>query len=202
LGRPPVKHHKKISWNYNNIGCIIKLTMPRNIYIGLLLAGGMVLTGGLLARADALQAGDLAPDFTLPDQDSVYHSLSDYHGQRVLVYFYPKDATPGCTKEACGLRDDFGDYQAANIAILGISYDSAESHRLFREKYDLPLTLLSDSKKEVAGLYGTRGIYPLASRRSFLIDENGYILKIIKDVDVTTHSQDVLRYFREVTAQP
>ena len=146
--------------------------------------------------------GELAPDFALPDQDGKVHRLYDYRGQKVLVYFYPKDDTPGCTKEACGLRDAYSDYEAANIAILGISFDSPESHLQFREKYNLPFTLLSDAKKEVAELYGTRGIYPLALRRSFLIDEEGRLVKIIYDVDVTTHSQDVLQFFREGAAQP
>ncbi len=176
--------------------------MGRIYQTGLLIAGILMMSGSLPGWSNSLKEGDLAPDFTLPDQDGVDHSLSDYRGQRVLVYFYPKDDTPGCTKEACGLKDDFEDYQAANIVILGISYDLPESHHLFREKYSLPFTLLSDSKKEVAASYGTKGIYPLAVRRSFLIDEAGRILKIIKDVDITTHSQDVLKYFREAASQP
>ncbi|MFB0516867.1 MAG: thioredoxin-dependent thiol peroxidase [Candidatus Neomarinimicrobiota bacterium] len=176
--------------------------MSRNRNVGLLAITALVLIGVLLAWSSALKEGDLAPDFTLPDQDSVNHTLSDYRGQKVLVYFYPKDDTPGCTKEACSLRDDYEEYQAADIVILGISYDSAESHQQFREKYNLPFTLLSDSKKEVAAAYGTKGIYPMAIRRSFLIDAEGHIVKIIKDVDVTTHSQDVLRYFREAAPQP
>ena len=161
-----------------------------------------LLAAGVLAASDILNEGDQAPDFTLPDQDEVDRTLSDYRGQKVVVYFYPKDGTPGCTKEACGLRDSYDEFQTANIVILGISYDDAESHRNFRDKYDLPFTLLSDSKKKVSKLYGTKGIYPLAIRRSFLIDEEGRIIKIIKDVDVTSHNQDVLRYFREAAAQP
>ncbi|UCD39377.1 MAG: peroxiredoxin [Fidelibacterota bacterium] len=170
--------------------------------MGLLSAGVWLAATALLAWPQGLKEGDLAPDFTLPDQDEVNHTLSDYRGQKLLVYFYPKDDTPGCTKEACGLRDAYADYEAANIAILGISYDTPGSHRKFREKHNLPFTLLSDSKKVVAELYGTRGIYPLAIRRSFLINEEGYIVKIIKDVDVTTHSQDVLQHFRESAPQP
>ncbi len=175
--------------------------MRRIKQTGLLIAGILIMSGSLPGWSNSLEEGDLAPDFTLSDQDGTSHSLSDYSGRRVLVYFYPKDDTPGCTKEACGLRDDFEDYQAANIVILGISYDLPESHHQFREKYSLPFTLLSDSKKEVAASYGTKGIYPLAIRRSFLIDEEGRILKIIKDVDITTHSKDVLEYFREAASQ-
>lgn len=176
--------------------------MRRYIQNGLLLGGVLILASSLLGWSNSLKEGDLAPDFTLPDQDGVNHTLSEYRGQKVLVYFYHKDDAPGCTKEACGLRDDYKDYQAANIVILGISYDTPESHRQFRDKYNLPFTLLSDSKKEVAASYGTKGIYPRASRRSFLIDMEGHILKIIKDVDITSHSQDVLRYFREAAPQP
>ncbi|MCH7496548.1 MAG: peroxiredoxin [Candidatus Marinimicrobia bacterium] len=176
--------------------------MQRGISIGRLIAAGWLAAAGVLLAAEPLAEGDLAPDFTLPDQHEVDRSLSDYRGQRVLVYFYPKDDTPGCTKEACGLRDVYAEYQTANIVILGISYDSPESHRDFIAKHELPFALLSDARKEVSKLYGTKGIYPMAIRRSFLIDEDGRVVKIIKDVDVTTHNQDVLRYFREAAAQP
>ncbi len=165
------------------------------------MAAGLVAVTTLSAWPDALKEGDPAPDFTLADQNGEQHTLSNYQGQKVLVYFYPKDDTPGCTKEACGLRDDYAEYQADNIVILGISYDPPNTHQLFREKHSLPFTLLSDTSKVVAGLYGTRGIYPLAIRRSFLINEEGRIVKIISDVDITTHSQDVLRYFREADSQ-
>ncbi len=156
----------------------------------------------LLAQEEALAPGDRAPEFELPDQEGITHRLSDYGGQKVLVYFYPKDGTPGCTKEACGLRDAYSDYQAADIIILGISYDDSESHQKFRDEHNLPFTLLSDLTKEVAAAYETKGRYPLASRRSFLIDEEGQIIHIIRDVDVTTHSQDVLRLFREAETIP
>ncbi len=156
----------------------------------------------LFAQEEGLAPGDQAPEFELPDHEGVIQRLSDYHGQKVLVYFYPKDGTPGCTKEACGLRDAYSDYQAANIAILGISYDDGASHQKFRDEHDLPFTLLSDLTKEVAAAYGTKGRYPLASRRSFPIDEEGRIVHIIRDVDVTTHSQDVLRLFREAETIP
>ena len=176
--------------------------MRTDFTYGLLLASSLLVTGILHAwPSNSLAEGDLAPEFTLPDQDEADHTLSDYRGQKVLVYFYPKDDTPGCTKEACGLRDAYADYQAANIAILGISYDTPTSHRAFIDKHQLPFTLLSDAKKQVAELYGTKGIYPLAMRRSFLIDEDGRIVKIITNVDVTTHSQDVLRYFSEASLQ-
>lgn len=176
--------------------------MKSDIRIGLLLSGWLIIASGLNAASGTLAVGDSAPPFALPDQDGEIHSLLDHSGQKVLVYFYPKDDTPGCTKEACGLRDAHTDYQAANIVIFGISFDTPESHQQFREKYHLPFTLLSDLDKKVATAYGTKGVYPLAIRRSFLINEQGRIIKIITDVDVTSHSEDVLRYFREADAQP
>ncbi|MFC1484772.1 peroxiredoxin [Candidatus Neomarinimicrobiota bacterium] len=189
--------------NRNVYRSILRSIMRIRFIYGLLIASSLLVTGSLHAwPTNSLTEGDLAPDFTLPDQEEVKHTLTDYRGQKVLVYFYPKDDTPGCTKEACGLRDAFADYQAADIVILGISYDTPESHLAFIARHQLPFTLLSDTKKEVAGLYGTRGIYPLAMRRSFLINEEGRIIKIITDVDVTTHSQDVLGYFRDTPLQP
>ncbi len=167
---------------------------------GLILIAILIASSTLPGQDAVLKEGDQAPEFALPDQDGVIHRLSDYRGERVLVYFYPKDDTPGCTKEACALRDDYSEYESAGIVILGISYDTQESHQEFRDKYDLPFTLLSDAEQEVSEQYGTKGVYPLAIRRSFLIDEEGYLLKIIENVDVTTHSQDVLRHFREATS--
>ncbi|MFC1746829.1 peroxiredoxin [Candidatus Neomarinimicrobiota bacterium] len=151
-----------------------------------------------LFQSDGPAVGQLAPNFTLPDQDRRMHDLRDYRGQRVLVYFYSKDDTPGCTREACGLRDSYAEYQALAVTILGISYDTPESHREFKDKYDLPFDLLSDQDKTTAEVYGTKGIFPLAARRSFLLDENGILLKVIDDVDVTTHSEEVLSYFRQL----
>ena len=155
-----------------------------------------------LAAAQELPSeGSSAPDFTLQDQDGIERTLSDYQGQRVLLYFYLRDDTPGCTKEAKDLRDDFPNFQAAGITILGISFDPPDSHAEFRDKHGLPFTLLSDVDKKVSVLYGTQGSYPFATRRSFLIDVDGIILHIIRDVDVTTHSKDVLNIFNASGSQ-
>ena len=154
-----------------------------------------------MGAAQEPAVGEVAPDFTLPDQDGVERSLSDYRGQRVLLYFYLRDDTPGCTKEAKDLRDDYPGYQSGGIAVLGVSFDSPASHVAFREKYALPFTLLSDQDKAVARMYGTQGSYPFATRRSFLINENGVILHIIKAVDVTTHSKEVLNFFETGSTQ-
>ncbi len=162
---------------------------------------GLVLVLASIGTAQGPALGEMAPDFTLPDQDGIEHTLSDYRGQRVLLYFYLRDDTPGCTKEAKDLRDDYAGYQSAGIAVLGLSFDSPASHIAFRDKYSLPFTLLSDQSEKVARLYGTQGRYPSAIRRSFLINEDGVILHIIKDVDVTTHSKEVLNFFETGSAQ-
>jgi peroxiredoxin Q/BCP len=151
---------------------------------------------------DPLEPDMLAPGFTLPDQDGVEHSLSQYRGQWVLLYFYPKDDTPGCTKEACSIRDAFPHFEALNIKVLGVSVDPPESHKKFAEKYSLPFTLLSDMHKKVVTHYGVwaektfifmgrehEGVI----RSSFLIDPTGTIEKIYTDVKPEKHAEEVLR---------
>jgi peroxiredoxin Q/BCP len=147
-----------------------------------------------------LEPDMLAPDFTLPDQDGQEHSLSQYRGQWVLLYFYPKDDTPGCTKEACSIRDAFPNFQALNIMVLGVSVDSVESHKKFAEKYKLPFTLLSDEHKKVVSHYGVWGEKKFMGREhdgtirsSFLIDPTGTIEKIYTDVKPEKHAEEVLR---------
>ncbi|MBI4276806.1 peroxiredoxin [Candidatus Uhrbacteria bacterium] len=127
-----------------------------------------------------------APDFKLPDQNGTPYTLSQYRGEYVLLYFYPKDDTPGCTKEACGIRDAFPDFQKLNIRVFGVSADSVASHKKFAEKYNLPFTLLADEKKEVIQQY------EVTSRTSFLIDRDGLIKKIYEQVKPDTHATDVL----------
>jgi len=146
-----------------------------------------------------LKAGQLAPDFTLPDQDGKQHSLSDYGRKWVLVYFYPKDDTPGCTKEACAIRDDIPRFNKLKAKVLGISVDSVKSHKKFAEKYALPFTLLSDEKKEVVKKYGVwqkkkfmGKEYMGTIRTSFLIDSAGKVAKIYESVKPETHAEEVL----------
>ena len=133
------------------------------------------------------KTGDAAPDFTLPDQTGKTHTLSDYRGKWVLVYFYPKDDTPGCTKEACAIRDNFPDFEKLDIQVFGISVDSVESHVKFVQKYELPFTLLADEEKEVVTRYGMWGKkkfmgreYMGTSRASFLIDPEGKIVAALE----------------------
>ena len=143
--------------------------------------------------------GKKAPDFTLPDENSVEHRLSDYLGKPVLLYFYPKDDTPGCTKEACGFRDDYSSYQEAGVVILGVSPDSSEKHKKFKTKYDLPFTLLADEEHKVAELYGVWALkksfgreYFGVVRTTYLISPEGIITKVFKKVRPAEHSEEVL----------
>ena len=141
-----------------------------------------------------LNEGQLAPDFTLFDQDGTPHTLSLYKGKKVVIYFYPKDDTPGCTKEACSIRDSYDDFTNQDIEVFGISYDNSETHQQFIQKYKLPFNLLSDSDKLVSQLYGTKGAF-FPVRKTFLIDEYGKIVKIYDQVSVLDHGNDILRDF-------
>lgn len=159
-----------------------------------LITASIILLGILFGSDSALKEGDPAPDFTLKDQNGKSHRLSDYRGQPVVVYFYPKDDTPGCTKEACGIRDMYKEYEQAGIQVFGISYDDQESHKEFEKKYNLPFTLLSDTAKSVSELYGTKG-FLMASRKTFLINKKGVVFKIYDKVDVTSHAEEILSEF-------
>ncbi len=151
-----------------------------------------------------LKIGQVAPDFNLPDQDSKIHKLSDYRGQWVLLYFYPKDDTPGCTKEACAIRDNFPDFKKIKVKVLGLSADSVKSHKKFSEKYSLPFTILADEGEEVLKKYGVWAKKKMMGREyygtlrtSFLIDPKGKIAKIYEKVKPEIHAQEVLEEFRK-----
>ncbi len=147
-----------------------------------------------------LKIGDPAPDFTLPDQDGSPVSLSSLHGQRVVIYFYPKDDTPGCTKEACNFRDRWDRFEANGIRVLGISKDAASSHGKFIAKYNLPFTLLTDAEPcPVAASYGSYGLkkfmgreYMGMMRHSFVIDAEGRLERIYTKVKAETMADQVL----------
>ncbi|MES2668236.1 MAG: thioredoxin-dependent thiol peroxidase [Patescibacteria group bacterium] len=143
--------------------------------------------------------GTVAPDFTLLDQDGTSHALSAYRGRHVLLYFYPKDDTPGCTKQACMLRDAMPSFSKLDAAVFGISADSVKSHKKFAEKYGLPFTLLADEDKTVSNAYGVWGAkkfmgraYEGISRTSFLIDAEGNIEKVYENVKPEKHAEQVL----------
>lgn len=150
--------------------------------------------------------GSQAPDFTLSDQDGDMHTLSDYRGKWVLLYFYPKDDTPGCTIEACTLRDQFKDFTTIGTVILGVSTDSVSSHKKFANAYELPFTLLADEHKEVVGRYGVFGekkfmgrTYMGTKRSSFLIDPSGKIAKVYEKVKPEQHAVEVVVDIKELT---
>lgn len=146
-----------------------------------------------------LQVGDAAPDFTTKDQDGKPVSLSDFKGKKVVLYFYPNDMTPGCTAEACSLRDNYKTLQKQGYVVLGISSNDERSHRKFIEKEDLPFSLLADTDKTVHNKYGTWGEKSMYGRKymgtlrvTFVIDEKGIIREIIEKVDTKNHASQIL----------
>jgi peroxiredoxin Q/BCP len=149
--------------------------------------------------SSALKEGSKAPDFELLDQDGKKHKLSDYKGKKVVLYFYPKDNTPGCTIEACNFRDDESLYKRKGAVILGISTDDVASHKKFSVGKKLPFTLLADTDKKVVNMYGVWGEksfmghkYLGTSRETFIIDEKGKIIKHFDEVSVKNHSKEIL----------
>ena len=146
-----------------------------------------------------LRVGQTAPDFTLPDQNGIEHTLSDFRGTRVLIYFYPKDDTPGCTKEACNFRDNMPVFEKNKLQIVGISTDPIKRHESFAKKYSLPFPILADVDKKVVNAYGVWAKkkflgreYMGTLRMSFLIDPQGNIEKIYEHVVPNTHAKEVL----------
>lgn len=151
-----------------------------------------------------LQAGDNAPDFNAKDQDGNDVRLSDLRGTRVVLYFYPKDDTPGCTKEACSFRDADDLYRSKGIRVLGVSTDSEKSHQKFISKFQLPFDLLADTDKQIVEAYGVWGEksmygkkYMGTFRKTFLIDADGKIVKVFDKVNVSEHADEVLEAFGE-----
>lgn len=149
-----------------------------------------------------LKEGTMAPDFTLKDANGEAVRLKDLRGQKVVLYFYPKDDTPGCTKEACSFRDAFADYKKRNIKVLGVSLDSEASHQKFANKYKLEFTLLADPDHAIADAYGVYGqkkfmgrTYMGVKRMTFLIDEKGKVKKVFEKVKPEEHAQEVLAAF-------
>jgi peroxiredoxin Q/BCP len=143
--------------------------------------------------------GIQAPDFALPDEDDKIRHLSDFRGRVIVLYFYPKDDTPGCTTEACNFRDNYSAYVNADVVILGVSPDSAQSHDKFKKKFTLPFPLLADKEHKICQLYGVWGVKKFAGREfegvlrtTILIDAKGKIIKIFKNVKPSEHSAEVL----------
>ena len=151
-----------------------------------------------------LEAGMKAPDFTLLDKEGKEVSLSDYLGKKIVLYFYPRDNTPGCTRQACAFRDQFEDFKKDDIVVIGISKDSVASHQKFADKFELPFILLSDPQLIAIQGYDVwkeKKNYGKVSmgvvRTTYLIDENGIIEKVFKNVKPDTNAGDILQYIRE-----
>lgn len=149
-----------------------------------------------------LNDGDSAPDFFARSGDGDMIQLADFRGQRVCLYFYPKDDTPGCTKQACSLRDSHSTFEEKKIKVFGVSLDDEESHQKFAQKFDLPFTLLVDKDHEISdkyGVYGEKNFYGKKSmginRTTFLIDESGKIVKVFRKVNTEAHADEVLQAF-------
>lgn len=153
-----------------------------------------------------LQIGDKAPEFELNDQDGKQHKLSDYAGRWTLLYFYPKDFTPGCTTQARMFRDQYTQFQEADIAVIGISTDTSETHKRFQQMHELPFVLLADPEKKVVELYGVLAPkefkgreFTGTNRTSFLVDPDGNIVKIYENVKPAENASEILRDFKELS---
>jgi peroxiredoxin Q/BCP len=147
-----------------------------------------------------LKVGDKAPNFSGLDQNGTSHKLADYKGKKLVVFFYPKASTPGCTAEACDLRDNYTRFQSNNYALLGVSADNAKAQMKFVEKYDLPFPLLADEDKSVIQAFGVWGPkkfmgkeYDGINRTTFIIDETGIIEDVISDVKTKAHAAQILK---------
>ena len=147
-----------------------------------------------------LKKGDKAPNFSGSDQDGNVHTLSDYKGKKLVVFFYPKANTPGCTAEACDLRDNFEQFKANNYSLLGVSADNAKAQSNFKNKYEFPFPLLADEDKSVISAFGVWGPkkfmgrdYDGIHRTTFVIDEEGNIAEVITEVKTKAHSAQILK---------
>lgn len=136
-----------------------------------------------------LKVGNKAPNFSAPDQNGELHSLEDYQGKWLLLYFYPRDNTPGCTKEACALRDNYPQFASDKVAVIGVSTNSVASHEKFATKFNLPFTLLADTDKKIIHDYEANG---LLRRISYIINPQGIIAKTYDKVKVESHASEVL----------
>ena len=171
------------------------------ITIGLIVIAIIAVTVAIrpqFARADLLKEGQIAPPFTtqmVTGEQVAPMSLADFHGKKVILYFYPKDETSGCTKEACAFRDGYSRYTNAGLVVLGCSVDSADAHKDFIRKNGLPFPLLLDPDKKIATAYGAANGIPILGldrRITYVIDENGKIIKVYPSVDPSTHATEIL----------
>lgn len=169
------------------------------------LFAALALAVSQMARAGELpKVGEVAPDFELPDQDGVKHNLNEFAGKWLVLYFYPKDDTPGCTQEACSFRDDLHKLTALGAQVVGISVDDSDSHAEFARKYHLPFPLLADKSTEVTARYGALmnlWLFKVAKRYTFLIDPQGKIAKVYEKVETSRHSTEIIEDLKQLTAK-
>lgn len=151
---------------------------------------------------ELLRPGTMAPDFESVDQDGKHVKLSSFRGSPVVLYFYPKDDTPGCTAEACNFRDNFSQFKEKGITVLGVSVDSQKSHKKFQEKYNLNFTLVADDSKKIVTQYGVKGMTGHANRVTYLIDRDGKIAHVYEKVSPKTHGSEVLDKMKELKLTP
>ena len=164
---------------------------------------GLLTGSGASAGSDPVPVGAAPPDFRLQDQNGKWHTLADHRGKWIALYFYPKDQTPGCTKEACSFRDNFFAFEKLGALVLGVSLDDVKSHEEFAKKHSLPFPLLADPDGTVAkqfGVYRNLGIMKIASRQSFLIDPEGKLVKHYEKVDPAGHTAEILAELRSQIA--
>lgn len=182
---------------------MILSAVPQKLLATLVLFAALTL--GCQASADQVAVGDPAPEFELPDQDGQLHSLEDYRDRWVVLYFYPKDETPGCTTQACEFRDNIFAFREMDAQILGVSLDDVESHKNFAENYSLPFPLLADTQGTAADAYGVKTRFAgmtVAKRQTFIIDPQGVVAKHYVDVSPSTHSLEVLADLKALSAAP
>ena len=169
--------------------------------VGRLLSAALVSIGLSVSARAELAVGEAAPAFRLQDQSGQWHTLEQYRGTWVALYFYPKDDTPGCTKEACAFRDNIFAFEKIGATILGVSLDDVDSHQAFAEKYSLPFSLLADPSGQTAEAYGvlkSMATFRFAQRQSFIIGPDGQIRKHYSKVNAEEHSEEVLADLKQL----
>ena len=170
----------------------------------LALAAGVVLWNSMARAAGTPKAGETAPDFSLHDQNGTVRSLRDFGGKWLVLYFYPKDDTPGCTQQACTFRDDLHQLTAMGAEVVGVSVDNTASHAEFARKYHLPFPLLADQNGEIAERYGSilnLGVIKFAKRNTFLINPQGKIVKVYLKADTSRNSKEVIEDLKVLAAE-
>jgi peroxiredoxin Q/BCP len=174
------------------------------VVIIVLIALALLLFRSISSAGSVPEVGEAAPDFSLPDAKLQQHKLADYSGKWLVLYFYPKNDTPGCTKEACAFRDDLFQLEKLSATVVGVSVDDTDSHAEFARKYNLPFPLLSDKDGKVADSYGALtnlGIIKIAKRYTYLIDPKGKIAKVYLSVDTSRHSQEIIDDLKKLSTK-